>query len=414
MQNSVRVQPIYYNEGILIKSPDIIYRTNTGDKRYYYKITDEGEILREASVTTILQKVMPTSEYLIKAIAELGYNQAMAKFQKAGEFGTLEHICFSDFTLKKEFDLSTIPARIATFKITKGIDYNTDFWAWELEKDIRAYEVFAATHEIEPVAISLMLFSKELGIAGEIDCILKMKIGTGVNGNILKTDLKIDKNGVILLDKTREIYVIMDWKSGRHGFYPNNEAQLHMYNLLFKENYPHLPIDALYNWSPKNWETEPDYNLKDQTDSIEALKIQHYIDLFHISDKDRQAPKYFSEQEGILKLGQRNGNFRLETPDERLKRIHQVIHPKRNGNGLGKASVSVTVNPEPQKFQTKAVESEQTPQKIETEVPQKSETIIPENIALERPEVLFPAQEVSIEKANELSNSILKTINPGF
>jgi len=352
MKDAIEVKPLFYSYEKLIAPPKVMFRQDMGGKRYYYTFSETGEFKRFPSVTTILDATMPTPKYLIEWIAELGQKKAEELKTQKADYGTLMHICLSEFVIKKTFDLASLPVRVEMFKLSKHITYNTDFWAWELEKDIRAFEVFAAIHEIEPIAVGIMLYSERLGIAGELDLVINMRVGSGVNplGTILKTDIKIDKKTGVIEDKTRRLNVIMDWKSGRHGFYSNNEAQLHLYKGMWNDNYPLVPIHGIYNWSPKDWKDEPGYNLKEQSDSLEAQKIEHYIKLFNISEKE-QSQRYYPKFEGILKLGSRNGNFKLETPNEHLLNNHNKRHPlaprpeeKKNGKSPVNTDLQLTVD----------------------------------------------------------------------
>lgn len=328
MTEAQPLKPLYINYAKLIHQPRTLFRQNASGKRYYYYVSDEGEFLSYPSVTSILSATMTTSPWLIKWIAEFGFQEAEKKKNKQADYGTLMHICLSDFLIHKKFDFGTLPARIYTFKQSKHIDYDTTYWAQELEKDIYAFHAFAAQYNVKPLAIGIMLVSNELGFAGELDLVVEMTIGTGQNGKVLKTDIKLDKNSEIVIDKRRVITAIMDWKSGRNGFYAQNEAQLHMYKALWDENYPHCKVDALYNWSPKEWNDEPDWNFKDQTASSEGEKIQHYLNIFKIDDAKRKE-KIFPEVNGIIELGIMNGNLRTETFEQRAKRLHGRALPKQ-------------------------------------------------------------------------------------
>lgn len=315
------IEPIYIDKERIPVQPVQVYRTMRGQKRYYYSIDKTGRVLTLPSVTTVLSSVMPTSEFLIKWISDMGKQKAEQRMKEAADYGTLMHICFSDYLLRRTFDIETIPARIDTFKRTNRISYDTRFWRYELEKDMMAFHVYCYVHDVKPVAISIMLMSEKLGIAGEIDVVVDKKIGTGQNGNILKTDITFNKDGSLKEDRTRRVLCIEDWKSGRHGFYPQHEAQLHLYKNLWEDNFPFMPIDRVFNWSPKEWNTEPAYTVKDQTDSREARKIDKYIELFNI-DQEEKNEKSYVDVHGTLELGKMNGNIDVLTFEQRAQLWH--------------------------------------------------------------------------------------------
>jgi hypothetical protein len=71
-----------------------------------------------------------------------------------------------------------------------------------------------------------------------------------------------------------------------------------MYGLAYEEQFrpagsrrknPWPKLDRLFNWSPKDWRTAPDFNLKDQTESRHAAKIPHIIGQF-AADARQPAP----------------------------------------------------------------------------------------------------------------------------
>lgn len=329
MNNPTPLIPLYYDQDVLIKSPTVLYRTQHNDKRYYYSIVN-NLFKKYPSVTTVLDKVMPTSEYLIKWISQHGYEKAMEIANQKSEYGTLDHIVISQLLIDRRFDVDSLSAMISTYKYSNQLSFDTSGWHDEMLKDIYAFHVFAAKHEIEPIAVSIMLMSDKLKIAGELDMVVRMKIGTGVNGAILKNDIKVDKSGVLKEDKTRTITAIIDIKSGRHGFYPSNEAQLHLYKALWDESFPHIPIDALYNWAPKNWNSEPDYHLKEQSNSKELKKLQHYIDLFYIDEKSDPKAQSLPVISGTLELGKINGNLKIKSLDSVLEKGIELIEDVYN------------------------------------------------------------------------------------
>jgi hypothetical protein len=329
MKPNTPLLPLYYDKDVLVKSPEVLYRTQHNGNRYYYTISN-NIFKKYPSVTTVLDKVMPTSEYLIKWISQYGWEKAQdIKVQKA-QYGTLLHILISQYLVDQKFNADALEAVIATYKYSNNISFDTSSWCDELKKDIYAFHVFAAKYEVEPIAISIMLLSDKLKIAGELDMVIKMRVGTGVNGTILKNDIKVDKSGVIKEDKTRVVTAILDIKSGRHGFYPSNEAQLHLYKGMWDENFPHIPIDALYNWAPKSWNEEPDYTLKEQSTSNESKKIQHYIDLFQIDEDNNPRSKSIPVIQGTFELGKVNGNLKVKSLDSVLEKSIEFLPEEPN------------------------------------------------------------------------------------
>lgn len=279
----------------------LIYRSRVDRERFYFA-NIENEIAKLPSVTTILAYTLPMEDWLVRWIAKWGYERAIEKRDQSAHYGTLFSIVVSDFIKNRQIDLNTIEARINAYRLSNYIDFSTDFWERKLKEDLYALSCFVADYQFEPLAVELPLFSAKYRFAGTIDAIGYMQIGSGQNGKILKRD-----------KETKRVLAIIDWKTGRHGFYRSHEAQLHMYQLLFTENYPEFADKdiRLYNWSPKDWESEEDakYTIKDQTQSQEALSILNYLAIYqsHKSQKEYKIKTI----EGVLKFGQSNGNLKF-------------------------------------------------------------------------------------------------------
>lgn len=77
---------------------------------------------------------------------------------------------------------------------------------------------------------------------------------------------------------------IVDFKSGRKGFYEEHQHQLNMYQLMWNVNYPEYPIDFIANFSPKDWRNTPSYNYKDQSDGQPLEKTLLFVNLFNIEN----------------------------------------------------------------------------------------------------------------------------------
>lgn len=316
------VQPFQPMHSHPLKKQYNIYRSKVDRERFYFTIIGT-EFVKLPSVTTILSSTLPIEDWLIRWIARFGYEQAQEKKTQAAHYGTLFSIIASDFLHSGEIDLGTIEARINIYKHTNNISFATDFWNQKLKEDLYALACFAQDYNFEPLAIEIPLVSAKYRFAGTIDAIGYIKIGSGANGKILKKD-----------KETRKILAIIDWKTGRRGFYRSHEAQLHMYRLLVEENFPDLCSQnelKLYNWAPKEWNTkdEPKYTLKDQTTSKEALRILNYLAIYRVEETSEN--HNFKVVEGVLRLGNIENNLKFLDYHEMIKtKIEQKPEPSNS------------------------------------------------------------------------------------
>ena len=62
---------------------------------------------------------------------------------------------------------------------------------------------------------------------------------------------------------------MIDFKSGRKGFYESHVHQLYLYKDMWEENYPEIPVQSVFNWSPKDWRKSPTYNFECQDDAYD-------------------------------------------------------------------------------------------------------------------------------------------------
>lgn len=92
---------------------------------------------------------------------------------------------------------------------------------------------------------------------------------------------------------------IIDFKSGRKGFYEEHQHQLNLYRLMWDANYPEYPIDFIANFSPKDWRTAPSYNYKDQTEGQPIDKTLLFVKLFNM---DYSADKTITTVGGTIDL----------------------------------------------------------------------------------------------------------------
>lgn len=404
------IKPLLYNHNVLLTDPPIVYRHDVKGWRKYYSINKLLKYIEKSSVTTILDKVMPLPFWLEQWRASYGINKANEIMKQAGFYGTLLHTCLGDYLIAKKFDLSTIPARIRTYVYSNRISFDTWDWDDKLRHDILAFHHFVMHYNVNPLAVELVLISDDKGYGGAIDLVCEMTIGSGENGKILKTDIKFDKNGEIREDKTRRVIAIIDFKSGRHGFSESNEAQVHMYKNLFTEHYPHVPIEKVFNWAPKDWNKSdaPSYFLKDQTDSPEQFCIEHYVSIFNIKQLHLENNQYH-HIDGTLEYGKNNLDtvLRVETFEQRAISKHKEDAGKSIKAPIVKYELKqeVLATEDVEDAYEKTTKKVRQPKQAEPELLKASEIPDPE---WTEQDVLIPEEEVKTEiKAIE---SVVETI----
>jgi hypothetical protein len=234
---------IFADKTILLTEPRLIRRHDGGSGDRYYYIQDllTSAITFYVSTTTWCKKVLPTSPFLMEWMKKNG-EESDAKRDTAAEYGTLMHICLAEY-LMMGYNFSETPLRVETYLKENGLSRKLQReWCMKLNKAVASFAAFCREYEVEPILIEGMLGSDELGIAGTIDLICYMTI------------------------KAKRYLAQVDFKSG--NIYESSELQLMINQRIFEENFPHLKIEKLFNWSPKDWLKEPTYTLKDQTKSI--------------------------------------------------------------------------------------------------------------------------------------------------
>ena len=263
---SEEIKAVYFNRDALREPAYRIYQLNSEGHRYYYRFNEAGEPEFYPSVTTLLKQVMPTSPFLITWMVENGKEGAAEKRDLAAAYGTFMHIQFESLIINRRYDFEQVPALILAYLEQENLpDKCFMEWLPKIKKDVLAFAQFVRDYNVKPLAIEIGLVHPGFHFAGCIDlpCIM--------------TDPKSGNT----------FTAIVDFKSGRKGFWEEHELQLHLYRMMWNENFPDVPVERLFNFSPKDWRTKPTYNLKDQTDSVNAAKLPHLLALASIEDEKR-------------------------------------------------------------------------------------------------------------------------------
>lgn len=260
------IRALYFDADALVEPAYKVYQLNSDGYRYYYRFNPEGEPEFYPSVTTLLKQVMPTSPALIDWMIANGKEGAAEKRDLAAAYGTLMHTEFESLIINRRYDFDDVPAIVASYIERENLPEKVfNEWVIRIRKDVLAFAQFVRDYNVRPLAVEIGLVHPDYHFAGCIDL------------------------PCIMMDpKSGEKYAaIVDFKSGKKGFWEEHELQLHLYRMMWNVNYPNMPIARLFNFAPKDWRTKPTYNLKDQTDSVNAAKLPHLLALATIEDEKR-------------------------------------------------------------------------------------------------------------------------------
>lgn len=260
------IKALFFDTNALKEPPYRIYQLNTDGYRYYYRFDEKGEPHFYPSVTTMLSAVMPTSPYLIEWMMKNGKEGAEEKRDMAAMYGTFMHSQFEEVIINRRYDFDEAPEKLRDYLDRENLpDKVFNDWLVKIRKDVLAFAQFVKDYNVRPLAVEIGLVHPKYNYAGCVDmpCIMKDP-------------------------KTKEDFrAIVDFKSGRKGFYEEHELQLALYTMMWNVNFPDVKIDRFFNFSPKDWRSNPSYNLKEQTKSKNIEKIPHLLALAAIEDEKR-------------------------------------------------------------------------------------------------------------------------------
>ena len=300
-----QIQAEFFNEDALQEQPEPVYRLDSSGHRYYYTFDEFGEPRFFVSVTTLIKQTLPTSPSLVKWIAEMGYEESQRFAQERAHYGTFMHAQLAELIITRSYNLNLIRERLRMFIESEQLPGDFMGYADDFKKDILAFAQFMKDTDLKPLAIEIVLTNPEDGYAGAIDLVAELTIEEkGFFGEVYKTGANAGKPKET--KQQRRIRAIIDFKSGRKGFFPEYEIQLHAYKKMWNMNFEAHPVEKVFNWSPKDWRGKtPTYHFKDQTDSKNAKKLPYLVELARIEDEKRDNTVVSCS--GIIDLDNPNG-----------------------------------------------------------------------------------------------------------
>lgn len=281
-----------------IRLPDYkVGRVSYGDYgRSYIRIDEDGMLESPfrlyTSLTTAISQCAPMEKPLLEWYCKYGYEEANRQLKIAQHYGSLMHKFIGRWLIENKIDFDTIQEKIDNYIGENNFwQPETSTWETKLKFDLASFIYFTIEHNIKPLGIEYVLLS-EKGYGTMIDLVCYMDIiETGFWGELYKSG---DKKGQPKETKQRKrIRAIINFKSGRHAFYRTNGIQLECEKRLWEENFSDLPLDAAFNWSPKEWDINPGYHLKDWSGEILKEEIEAILTLAEIRFGTRAANKKY-------------------------------------------------------------------------------------------------------------------------
>lgn len=300
--------------------PYKVGRVSYGDYgRSYVKILEDGSIEQPfrlyTSLTTAINQCSPMEKPLLEWYAKNGMTEANRLLKNSQHYGTLMHQLIGKWLIANNIDFGTFQDEVDEYCAMHSY-YSTEVsgWAKKLKSDLAAFCQFTIERNIKPLGVEYVLLS-EKGFGTLIDLVCNMDISeTGFFGETYKSG---DQKGQPKETKRRKrITAIINFKSGRHDFYRTNGIQVECERQLWEENFPDIPLDAAFNWAPKDWKTDPGYNLKDWTGDISQQEIDAVLSLAEIRFGTKAVNKKYVDIYGTQWRDKAFGCVHISTVEE--------------------------------------------------------------------------------------------------
>lgn len=272
------LMPDFIAPGYAPKIPPSLYlrRLDVSGDRFYFRGGDEGQDFKAyLSVTSFCSKVLPKG----KGLEEFWKRNGLDSDRLANEsalYGTFMHEKIGQYLQGQAISFEALELELLGYCQENGVTILHKTWFKKINHDLLAFHQFAQDVDLEVISIEYPIFSDEMGLGGSIDLVAMINIEEkGYWGEVYKSNGKNNKKGdPKQTTKVFRVPAIIDFKSGRKGFYESHELQLHCYKQAWNEHFGNVvKVERVYNWSPKEWRTTPDYNLKDQTESLQANNL---------------------------------------------------------------------------------------------------------------------------------------------
>lgn len=316
---SEEMKALYFNAAQLHEPEYRLYQLNTKGKRYYYTYDENGEPVFFPSVTTILHNVMPENKFLTEWKLSLGKEQSMAYTMERASYGTFIHGQLAELMIGRTYDLDGVRERLQKYAEREKLPASfIDAHEEEAKADIKAFAKWMRDYDVRPYAVEVALYSPSIGLAGMIDCVCNLRAYSKEDEKKDREKANGDEKKLAKIEAkaSERLNAIVDFKSGKKGFYDEYAIQLELYRRMWNENFPDTPIERIFNIAPKDWlgtaKKIPSYSFEEQTENPVLKKVDLLVAL------------YQTEEEEIKKVVVIDGKIDLESEEDNNVHIYSL------------------------------------------------------------------------------------------
>lgn len=261
-----------------IQSPFMIKRIQKGKERYY-TVSDDAVPKFYMSVTSFTSRAL-SNPNLSSWREKLGTELADKKSKDAADYGTFMHIQIGDFIKNGFYDFDALDDIVCDYIVSNNLDLSfTGEWINKIHNDLLSFAQFCIDKQVQTIAVEFPIVSDEFMLGGVIDYPCSLVFGG------------------------KRVNAIIDFKSGRKGFYDSHELQLKLYKDMWNNMFGDIiQMTHIFNWSPKDWRgCTPTYHLKNQTNGVLA-----HLGYVSIAQQEGwiKDPKPIKRGIGVVQLGQ--------------------------------------------------------------------------------------------------------------
>lgn len=306
MSMTVEIVETEWFEKNAIQLPDYrVGRVNFGNGRSYIKIEQDGSLSQPfrlyTSLTTSISQSMPTPVQLEDWKFQHGKKESERLMNVAAKYGTLMHIEICRFLKEKIYDLDAIDKIVEDYLSDESFwDDDCKWWNDKLREDILAFAQFCIDYEVKPLGLEYVLLSDKRGFGTPIDLVCLLTVtedGFDVNDPYKSGPSKGEPRECKVRVQKR---AIINFKSGRKGFYETHGIQMECEKLLWDENFPNTPIDIAMNWAPADWKTTPGYKVKEWQGTTSLEEIEAILKLAQIRYQAKAEKRNYIKMHGII------------------------------------------------------------------------------------------------------------------